>query len=116
VNQQPHAEDGRLAGTKVVDVHGAKVGSVTDVVFDDDTAATPSWVVVGFGPFKSRRTLVPLTDAYRSTEGDLVVAYDRRTVREGPRTGALQPTSRERSQAAHHYGLHGEHYAPYSEN
>lgn len=114
--QLPHSEDGRLAGTKVIDVHGAKVGAVTDVVFEDDTADTPSWVVVGFGPFKTRRTLVPLIDAYRSTDGDLVVAFDRRTVREGPRTGAMQPSSRERSQAAHHYGLHNDQYGPYSDN
>ena len=53
MSELPHSEDGRLAGTKVIDLNGVKVGAVTDVVFEDDAASTPSWVVVGYGPFKS---------------------------------------------------------------
>ncbi|MFN0092031.1 MAG: hypothetical protein ACKVWR_17455 [Acidimicrobiales bacterium] len=95
-------DTGVLAGCKVVDPHGETVGAVATVVYDDDAAAAPSWVVVSYGPFKTKKTLVPLADAHRGPDGALVVAYDKAVVRGGPRTGP-NPTSAERAAALSHY-------------
>jgi uncharacterized protein YrrD len=96
---------GGLAGRPVQDPQGAKVGTVADVLFDDDVSSEPSWVVVGHGLFNLRKTLVPLQDAYSAEDGALVVAFDRDVVRHGPKASSDRPTALEWQAANRHYGL-----------
>jgi hypothetical protein len=73
----------QFVGRDAVDEHGAKIGTVTDVVSDDDSGA-PAWAVVSLGMLSAER-YVPLGDAYQTEEGRIVLAFDRRTVKGSPR-------------------------------
>lgn len=94
-----------LSGHKVIDNQGQKVGVVADVLFDEGTS-TPQWVLVSLGRLVHRQTAVPLRQAYRSAEGDLVVAYPRDEVKQAPRlvTGTVLSNVEERH-LRQHYGL-----------
>jgi|RhiMethySRZTD1v2_1073278.scaffolds.fasta_scaffold1387685_2 sporulation protein YlmC with PRC-barrel domain len=99
------ADVDHLSGAKVLDPNGEKVGKVADVLFDE-LSNKPRWVLVNVGKIGSRHTAVPLVDAYRSEEGDLVVAFNRDNVKHAPKVpgGAVLTTSEERH-LLDHYGL-----------
>jgi uncharacterized protein YrrD len=94
-----------LSGHNVIDNHGEKVGRVADVLFDEGTS-TPRWVLVNMGRVLHRQTAVPLLEAYRSADGDLVVAYDKDEVKHAPRlTPNTVLTNIEERHLCQHYGL-----------
>jgi hypothetical protein len=72
-----------LAGHPVVDSHLAKLGKVTDVIFDD-RAGIPRWAIVRTGILGGER-YVPLDNSYVDEDGRVVVSLDRATVRRAPR-------------------------------
>ena len=72
-----------LTGQDVVDQRLEKVGTVTDVLFDDDEQA-PQWAVVKTGILGSGH-LVPLDDTYVAQDGRLVVPLDKSTIKRAPR-------------------------------
>jgi len=73
-----------LTGHEVLDETGGKIGKIADVIYSTDTAE-PAYVRLDFGLLKSHHVLVPLEDAYRSDHGDLVVPFDKNTVKGAPK-------------------------------
>ncbi len=97
----------------VVDEHGDKIGTVTDVLYDDPPAdaigtpevATPSWLVVDPG-FLRAAHYVPVAGSYRTDTGAVVVPWDKDWVRHGIKArGDHLLTSEERALQAQHYAL-----------
>ena len=66
----------------VINESGDKLGRVTDVLFDN-TGQSARWAVVSLGLTSAR--YVPLTHAYTSAEGSVVVPYDKSTVKHAPK-------------------------------
>lgn len=73
-----------LTGHEIIDETGGKIGKVADVIYATETAE-PAYVRVDFGLLKSHHVLVPLDQAYRSDRGDLVVPFDKDTVKHAPK-------------------------------
>ena len=94
-----------LTGHKVVDADGEKLGVIDDVLFDAETNAAV-WVVVKRGMLRSKSTVVPLRRAFRTDEGDIVVAFDKRTVSSAPHLSSDHVLSHEAEEALlAHYGV-----------
>ena len=96
-------------GGKVVGPDGAKIGGIGQVYLDDETGA-PEWVTVTTGLFGTSQSFVPLRGA-RTSGADIVVDYDKHTVKDAPRVdadGHLSPEDEEQLYA--YYGL-GDQYA-----
>src|SRR5437879_9028367 len=86
VNAEPDVAGeapGVLAGHAVVDTRLARVGKVTDVLFDD-RAAEPRWVVVKTG-ILSGEHFVPLDHTYVDLEGRLVVPLNKSNIKHAPK-------------------------------
>jgi uncharacterized protein YrrD len=66
----------------VISDSGDKLGRVTDVLFEHSGDAA-RWAVVSLGLLSAR--YVPLTHAYTSAEGSVVVPYDKATVKHAPK-------------------------------
>lgn len=73
-------------GRTAVDRSGAKIGKVEDIYADDDTGQ-PEWLAVTTGLFGSHVSFVPLRGAQAQGD-DLMVAYDKDTVKDAPRAEA----------------------------
>jgi sporulation protein YlmC with PRC-barrel domain len=94
-----------LTGHKVVDAEGEKLGVIDDVLFDAETNEAV-WAVVKRGMLRPKPTVVPLTRAFRTDEGDIVVAFDKRTVASAPHLGADHVMSHDTEEALlAHYGV-----------
>ena len=103
-----------LSGHNVIDNSGQKVGRVADVLFDHTTNA-PQWVLVDLSRLPRRQTAVPLSEAYRSADGDLVVNYPKNDVKQAPRlTSGTVLTNVEERHLRQHYGL--DNASPFSDN
>ena len=74
------------SGGNVVSSDGDKIGSIGQIYLDDNTGE-PEWVTVKTGLFGTSESFVPLDDATLSG-GDLVVKYDKATVKDAPRVDA----------------------------
>jgi hypothetical protein len=99
-----HVEGGWL-GQPVIDENSHPIGKVIDIVYDDDAAAKPDWAVVGVGPLRKGHYM-PLTSAYRTSDGRLVVPYDQRSVKSAPKAAKNQVMTREdRAEARRHYNV-----------
>ena len=72
-----------LAGHTVVDALLDRVGKVTDVLFDDRTAAR-RWAVVKTGVIGGEH-LVPLDHTYVDLDGRLVVPLNKSNIKHAPR-------------------------------
>jgi hypothetical protein len=70
-------------GLTAQDEHGATIGSVTDVVYDDLTEQ-PQWLVVNPGTLRADH-FVPVQGAYTTADGNLVVAVTKQLVKEAPK-------------------------------
>lgn len=93
-----------LSNAKVVTDRGDKVGTVGQFYLDDQTGA-PEWVTVKTGLFGGSASFAPLQGA-RLDGQDLVVAYDKDTIKAAPRIdddGSLTPD--EEDTLYRHYGL-----------
>jgi len=93
------------SGHTVIDRHGNEVGTITDVVYDEITEE-PTWGIVSPGRLHSQH-YVPLTPpVYLSTEGAVVVPYDKSDVLNAPkvhRNHVVTPVLRR--ELEHHYAL-----------
>lgn len=63
--------------------NGEKLGRVTDVLFATD-GESARWAVISPGLLASER-YVPLVAAYTSTDGRVIVPYDRSIVKHAPK-------------------------------
>ncbi len=90
----------------VVSASGEKIGSIGQIYLDDQTGE-PTFVTVNTGLFGLSQSFVPLQGA-RVQDGDLVVNYDKATVKDAPRIdddGSLSPAEEDELYA--YYGLAG---------
>jgi len=62
---------------------GTKLGKVVDVLFDDETQE-PAWAIVKTGALGGVH-YVPLTWAYETANGNVVVPYDKETIKNSPK-------------------------------
>ena len=74
------------ANGNVIDANGNKVGRVGQIYLDDQTNE-PDWVTVKTGLFGTSESFVPLSRASISGS-DIVVAYDKDTIKDAPRVDA----------------------------
>jgi len=89
---------------KVLSDRGEKVGGIGQIYLDDQTGE-PEWVTVTTGLFGTAESFTPLQGA-RVDGGDLVVAYDKDTIKAAPRVDADGSLSPEEEQSLYrHYGL-----------
>ena len=72
-----------LLDREVINESGEKLGRVTDVLFSND-GQSPRWAVVSPGLLGSAH-YVPLANAYTSSEGRVVVPYDKSTIKHAPK-------------------------------
>lgn len=73
-----------MTGREVRDQSGEKIGVIDDVVYDNLTQEAV-WAVVKRGVLHPRPTAVPLTSIYRTSDGAIVVPYNRHTVATAPK-------------------------------
>ena len=95
-----------LRDGNVVSASGDKIGSIGQIYLDDQTGE-PSFVTANTGLFGMKQSFVPLQGA-RVQDGDLVVDYDKETVKDAPRIdddGSLTPDEEDELYA--YYGLGG---------
>lgn len=91
---------------KVYTEGGEKVGDVGQI-YASDTSSEPTWVTVKTGLFGTAESFVPLQGA-RMEGDDIVVAFDKDTIKHAPRIdddGSLSPD--EEQTLFSHYGLSG---------
>jgi len=69
-------------GSDVIDPDQRLIGTIDDIVYDDD--GEPIWAVVELGLMRSAHYL-PVAAGYLTDGGDFVVPYDKRTVKAAPK-------------------------------
>jgi hypothetical protein len=74
-----------LAGHEVFDNQLHRVGTVTDVLYDE-REQEPRWAVVKTGVVSGEH-FVPLARSYLDEDGRLVVPHDKASVKRAPRAG-----------------------------
>jgi len=90
-------------GRTAIDRAGDKIGKIADIYIDDDTG-DPEWLAVSTGLFGTKVSFVPIEGADLRGD-DIVVAYDKATVKDAPNAetdGALSPEEEDR--LYRHYG------------
>ena len=95
-----------LTDGDVISSSGDKIGSIGQIYVDDQTGE-PTFVAVKTGLFGMSQSFAPLQGA-RVEDGDLVVNYDKETVKDAPRIdddGSLSPE--EEDELYSYYGLGG---------
>lgn len=91
-------------GRNVVGPDNDKIGKITDIYLDNATDQ-PEWAAVKTGLLGNRVSFVPLAGA-RLQDDDLMVAYDKATVKEAPNAEEDgQLSEDEEAQLYEHYGL-----------
>ncbi len=96
------------ANGDVITSRGDRIGSIGQVYVDDETSE-PTWVTAKTGLFGTSESFVPLAGA--NIDGvDVVVNYDKETVKGAPRLDSDGLLSAEEEEALYaHYGLSGGH-------
>jgi sporulation protein YlmC with PRC-barrel domain len=84
-----------LKDRMVINERGERLGKVTDVLFDNH--GDPRWAVVNAGMLAAAR-YVPLTRAFTTPDGRVVVPYDKAMIKHAPKAGAEHVLSRELEQ------------------
>ena len=95
-----------ITGGNVVSTDGDKIGGIGQVYLDDNTGE-PNWVTVKTGLFGTSESFVPL-DGADLRGGDIVVKYDKATIKDAPRVdadGSITPEEEETLYS--YYGLGG---------
>lgn len=69
-------------GHDVVDPSHRLIGTISDVVYDNDGG--PEWAVVDLGLLRSSHYL-PIAAGYMSEAGEFVVPYDKKVVKAAPK-------------------------------
>ena len=90
-------------GHDVINDQEQKIGTITDVLFDD-TTNQPKWLVVNPGVLQAER-IVPIEGSYETADGDVVVPYDKKWIKSGPRAGDHVMTKDVTEEAAGHYDI-----------
>lgn len=93
-------------GHRVDDQHGARIGTVEEVLIDPETTLT--WLLVAMGRFTRRHTLVPVRDVVPG-DARLWMPIERSDVTSAPRATGRDAWQRGsfRSLLYRHYGLTG---------
>jgi uncharacterized protein (TIGR02271 family) len=91
-------------GQDLVDPDRSKIGTISDIYFDEDTGA-PEWIAVSTGMFGTKVSFVPLRGA--TPEGnDLMCRWTKQQVKDAPRADADGQLSQEEEAVLYqHYGL-----------
>jgi uncharacterized protein (TIGR02271 family) len=90
----------------VVSTSGEKIGGIGQIYLDDNTGQ-PNWVTAKTGLFGTSESFVPL-DGADLRGGDIVVNYDKATVKDAPRVDADGSITPEEEDALYtYYGLGG---------
>jgi PRC-barrel domain len=71
-----------ITGHAVLDDQHTKVGTVSDVVYDE--SGLPRWAVVNPGPLRSEK-FVPVEGSYLTESGEMVIPYAKEQVRHSPK-------------------------------
>jgi uncharacterized protein (TIGR02271 family) len=90
-----------LGNGNVIDSDGDKIGSIGQIYLDDQTGE-PNWVTAKTGLFGTAESFVPLSGASVSGS-DIVVTYDKATVKDAPRVDADGHLSPEEEDALYRY-------------
>jgi hypothetical protein len=72
------AQEISLTGHPVLDDHHQKVGTVSDVLYDE--RGEPRWAVVNPGPLRAEH-YVPVEGSYMTNEGAVVIPYGKEQVK-----------------------------------
>jgi len=92
-----------LTGHVVVDDHHQKIGTVSDVIYDDRGDAR--WAVVDPGPLRSEK-FVPVDGSYVTEGGEVVIPYGKEQVKHAPKAGRDHVLdSRTASELEQHYEM-----------
>ena len=78
----PSGQPTNLTGHAVLDDHHHKVGTVSDVLYDDRGEAR--WAVVDPGPMRAEK-FVPVEGAYLTESGEMVIPYAKEQVKHAPK-------------------------------
>ena len=92
---------GSVGNGNVIDTDGDKIGNVGQIYLDDSTGE-PNWVTVKTGLFGTSESFVPLSGASISGS-DIVVTYDKATVKDAPRVDADGHLSPEEEDSLYRY-------------
>jgi sporulation protein YlmC with PRC-barrel domain len=92
----------QVLGQRVVSEHGETIGRVNDVLIDE-AATERAWAVVSTGLLRSEH-FVPLGEAYVGIDGNVVVPYEKNTVKKAPRADEHVLTAPVREKLAAYYG------------
>jgi ribosomal 30S subunit maturation factor RimM len=91
-----------LTGRTVLDNRSAKVGKVTDVLFEE---GSPDWAVVKTGPLRGEH-FVPLDSSYVDEDGRLIVPLFKAEIKRAPRAGREHViTTQTRNELRDYYGI-----------
>src|SRR6478609_4677093 len=77
-----HGGSTNLTGHAVLDDQHSKVGTVSDVLYDE--TGSPRWAVVDPGPMR-REKFVPVEGSYVTETGDMVIPYAKDQVKHAPK-------------------------------
>ena len=88
-----------MTGCAVIDREAHRVGTVSDVVYDDRTLEM-RWAVVEYGLIH-HRTLVPASKLYKSPDGSVVTTLDKHVITHAPRLHGDIPST---SECQQYYG------------
>jgi sporulation protein YlmC with PRC-barrel domain len=102
-SQPTEHTDLQVLGQEVVSETGEVIGKVNDVLMDESADADAAWAVVSTGRLRGDR-FVPLSESYRGADGNLVVPYDKYTVKHGPRAEEHVLTAPVREKLTSYYG------------
>jgi hypothetical protein len=75
---EPSPQELSLTGHAVLDDHHQKVGTVSDVLYDE--RGEPRWAVVNPGPLRSEH-YVPVEGSYMTNDGAVVIPYGKEQVK-----------------------------------
>ena len=90
-----------VANGNVIDNDGDKIGGIGQIYLDDQTGE-PNWVTAKTGLFGTKESFVPLSGASISGS-DVVVTYDKATVKDAPQVDADGHLSPEEEDALYRY-------------
>jgi hypothetical protein len=98
----PETHPMALTGRTVLDNRSAKVGKVTDVLFEE---GSPDWAVVKTGPLSGEH-FVPLDSSYVDDDGRLIVPLFKAEIKRAPRAGREHViTTQTRNELRDYYGI-----------
>lgn len=88
---------------EVINEDHKTVGKVTDVLYEHaDTE--PKWLVVKPGLMQAER-IVPIERSYVTEDGNIVVPFDKKWIKSGPKAGDHVMTADTEHEAAEHYDV-----------